>query len=312
MMRLNRRESMLTFAGALAVGDGAASRAASPVALQKVADGIYGFTGVHALMSGENAGAICNISVIVGGESVAVVDSGGSVVEARALLAAIKAITDKPVRYLINTHMHPDHVFGNAAFRDVGASIIGHHKLPLALAGRVELYLARFRQQMGEDAMQGVEVVVPTVLVEDRFVLDLGGRKLELKAWQPAHTDNDLTVLDLQTQTLCAGDLVFVDHLPTLDGSLLGWLRQTEQLGAIRADRVIPGHGPVSVWPQAMQSQTRYLTVLADDLRKAIAKGQPLSEAVEIAGQSEREKWALFDEYHGRNATTAYAELEWE
>ncbi|MFN0192952.1 MAG: quinoprotein relay system zinc metallohydrolase 2 [Aestuariivirga sp.] len=286
--------------------------AAPPVMLKGVAEGVYGFSGVHELMSASNAGAICNIAVIVGGDSVAVVDSGGSVGEAKLLLDAIKAVTDRPVRYLINTHMHPDHVFGNAVFRDIGATLIGHRKLPLALAGRAEQYLTRFRQQMGEDAMRGVEIVVPTQLIEDGIELDLGGRKLELKAWQPAHTDNDLTVLDLQTKTLCAGDLVFVDHVPTLDGSLVGWLKQTEELAAIKAVRVIPGHGPVSGWPQALDGQTRYLTVLADDLRKAIAEGRPLSEAVETVGQSEREKWALFGEYHGRNATTAFAELEWE
>jgi quinoprotein relay system zinc metallohydrolase 2 len=303
---------MKVLAGGLAAASSTIAVAAPSVKLRQVDDGVYSFSGVHELMSASNAGAICNIAVIVGGDSVAVVDSGGSVIEAKLLLDSIKTVTDKPVRFLINTHMHPDHVFGNAVFRDLGAAIVGHHKLPLALAGRAEQYLMRFRQQMGEETMSGVEIVVPSVLVEDRFVLELGGRKLELKAWQPAHTDNDLTVLDLQTQTLCAGDLVFVEHVPTLDGSLLGWLRQMEELAAIKAEQVIPGHGPNSGWPQALKGQARYLTVLADDLRKAIAEGRPLSEAVETAGQSEREKWALFDEYHGRNATTAFAELEWE
>jgi quinoprotein relay system zinc metallohydrolase 2 len=307
-----RRTSIKLFACGLAAANCRNADAAPAVKVIQVADGVYSFFGTHELMSASNAGAICNITVIVGGEAVAVVDSGGSVVEANLLLAAIRALTDKPVRFLINTHMHPDHVFGNAVFRDLGAAIFGHRRLPLALAGRAGQYLSRFRQQMGEDAMRGVEIVVPSVLVEDRTVLDLGGRKLELRAWQPAHTDNDLTVLDLQTQTLCAGDLVFVEHVPTLDGSLLGWLRQMEELAVIRAEQVVPGHGPVSRWPQALEGQARYLTVLADDVRKAIADGRPLSEAVEVAGQSEREKWVLFGEYHGRNATTAFAELEWE
>jgi quinoprotein relay system zinc metallohydrolase 2 len=309
-MKIGRRTSLKLLAGAMLVGG--ADSAAAKVVLQEVADSVFSLFGVHALMSGENAGAICNIAVIVGGESVAVVDSGGSLIEARELIDAIKGITDKPVKYLINTHMHPDHVFGNAAFRDLGATIIGHSKLPLALTGRADQYLARFRQQMGEDAMRGVEIVVPGLLVEDRHEVDLGGRKLELKAWQPAHTDNDLTVFDAQTQTLCAGDLVFVEHVPTLDGSLLGWLKQTDELAAMKANRVIPGHGPVSDWPKALESQSRYFSVLAEDLRKAIAAGTPLSEAAETAGQSERGNWTLFDEYHGRNATTAFAELEWE
>ena len=153
----------------------------------------------------------------------------------------------------------------------------------------------------------------PTLLVEDRLELDLGGRVLELRAWKAAHTDNDLTVRDAATRTLFAGDLVFTGHLPTLDGSLLGWLRQMDALAAIDAARAVPGHGPAPAgWPDALDAERRYFEVLARDIREAIADGRPLSEAVKTAGQSERGNWALFDDYNERNATAAYAELEWE
>lgn len=281
--------------------------------LVQLGDGIYGFSGEHALMSKANAGAICNITVLVGEDAAAVVDSGGSVIEARKLIAAIGEITAKPIRYLINTHMHPDHVFGNAAFRDIGATITGHHNLPLALAGRAEIYIERFRSLLGEETMRGVEIVPPTKLVDDKSEIDLGNRVLMLQAWKPAHTDNDLTVIDAKSQTLVAGDLVFVDHVPTLDGSLLGWVRQLEQLEAIKADKVIPGHGPVpSPWPSAVTAEKAYFNTLTKDIRKAIAEGEPLSEAITHAGQSERTRWQLFDEFNERNATAGFAELEWE
>jgi glyoxylase-like metal-dependent hydrolase (beta-lactamase superfamily II) len=136
---------------------------------------------------------------------------------------------------------------------------------------------------------------------------------LELRAWQPAHTDNDLTVLDRASRTLFAGDLVFLGSLPTLDGSLLGWLRQMDELAATDAARVVPGHGPVPAdWPGALEPERRYFEVLARDLRKAIADGVPLAEAVRTAGLGERSKWKLFDDYNERNATAAFAELEWE
>jgi quinoprotein relay system zinc metallohydrolase 2 len=281
--------------------------------VRKVADGVFAFQGVDELMSAANQGAISNLGVVVGTDAVAVIDSGGSLVEANALIAAIGKISAKPVRYLINTHMHPDHIFGNAAFRQIGAAIVGHRNLQRALEARGAFYLQSFREQIGEALMQGIEIVPPTRLVDDRLQLDLGGRVLELQAWKAAHTDNDLTVFDGATGTLFAGDLVFVGSLPTLDGSLLGWLRQMDALAAIGAARVVPGHGPVpSDWPQALTAERRYFEALARDIRKAIADGTPLSEAVKTAGRSERGNWRLFDDYNERNATAAFAEIEWE
>jgi quinoprotein relay system zinc metallohydrolase 2 len=281
--------------------------------VKTVADGVFAFQGVNELMAPENQGTIANLGAVVGNDSVAVIDSGGSLVEGEAFLAAIKRITQKPVRYLINTHMHPDHIFGNAAFRSEAPTIVGHRNLPAALEARAAFYLHSFREQLGEELMRGVEIIHPTLLVQDRLELDLGGRSLELRAWKAAHTDNDLTVFDSLTKTLFTGDLVFLQHLPTLDGSLLGWMRQLDELAAIEAAAAIPGHGPVlSDWPQALADERRYFEVLAGDLRKAIKDGVPLSEAVQTAGLAERGNWALFDDYNGRNATAAYAELEWE
>ena len=286
---------------------------ATKFALKEVADGVYAFGGVNELMTDANQGAICNVGLVVGNEAAAVVDSGGSMIEARAFLAAIKTVTDKPVRYLVNTHMHPDHIFGNAVFRDVGATIVGHRNLPRALAARGDFYLQSYRGQVGDALMEGVEIVPPTQTVDDRLELDLGDRKLELRAWKAAHTDNDLTAYDSATRTFFAGDLVFMGHLPTLDGSLLGWMRQLDELAAIDAAIAVPGHGPApSAWPQALEDERRYFDVLAGDLRKAIADGVPLDKAVQTAGLGERGNWALFDDYNERNATAAYAELEWE
>jgi quinoprotein relay system zinc metallohydrolase 2 len=302
--------------GALPLSLGAQSVWSAPIgaelALKEIAGGIYCFTGIHELMTVENEGAICNLGLIVGADAAAVIDTGGSIVEAKALIGAAKKITDKPIRYAVNTHMHPDHVFGNAAFRDIGATIAGHKNLPAALEARAEFYLQRFRGLLGE-VMQGVEIVIPTLLVDETLELDLGGRVLQLRAWKPAHTDNDLTVFDSASGTLFAGDLVFLDHLPTIDGSLLGWMRQLDDLAAIKAVQIVPGHGPApSPWPEALSAQRRYFDILARDIRKSIADGQPLSEAVKTAAQSESGNWALFEEFNERNATVAFAELEWE
>ena len=298
---------------ALSAPSALCGEALAPLPVQEVAPGVFAHTGEIALMTEDNAGDIANIGFVIGDKGVAVVDTGGSVPVGRRLLAAIRAHTDKPILYVINTHEHPDHVFGNAAFDGIGATFVGHHNLPRALAMRGEFYLKAFRRIIGDKLVSEVKLIPPTVTVADRLTLDLGGRTLELQAWPTAHTDCDLTVLDTATRTLFAGDLVFVKHLPIIDGSLKGWLVDLPALAQVPAMRVIPGHGPVGLpWPQALDSERAYFEGLAKDVKTSIAKGEPVEAADKSAGQSERDDWRLFDDYNARNATAAYSEYEWD
>ncbi|CCD99050.1 quinoprotein relay system zinc metallohydrolase 2 [Bradyrhizobium sp. STM 3809] len=301
---------ILIMVWALTLG-GVVHAAPETLEVSEIAPGVFVYIGQTALMTAGNDGAIANVGFIIGDDAVAVVDTGGSVREGRALLAAIRARTDKPIRYVINTHAHPDHVFGNAAFQADGTSFVGAKNLPRALAVRGPHYIEAFRRLMGPELIDEVRLIAPSILVEDRMSLDLGGRSLTLKAWSTAHSDCDLTVSDDRSRTLFAGDLVFLRHIPVMDGSLRGWIGDLGGLAAIGADRVVPGHGPVSPWPLALSDERRYLDTLAHDISGLIKAGKPISEAAGAA-QSERGKWELFDDYNARNATAAFSELEWE
>jgi quinoprotein relay system zinc metallohydrolase 2 len=289
-----------------------AAAMAQPLPIAEIAPGVFVHQGQIALMSEENKGDIANIGFIVGTESVAIVDTGGSMIEGRAFLLALREKTDKPIRWVINTHAHPDHIFGNGAFVGDGVVFAGHRQLAPAIASRGPHYIAAFRKTMGA-ALDGVTIVAPTLAVDDATTLDLGGRSIVLAAWPTAHSDCDLTVLDPKTGTLFAGDLVFVDHVPIVDGSLLGFLGVVDRLGRISATRVVPGHGPISApWPAALQAERAYLMELAGDLRAAIRNGATVAAAVASAARNERTHWRMFDEYNAGNATAGFAELEWE
>src|SRR5262249_22151203 len=235
-----------------------------PLALAEVAPGIHVSQGVHAEATADNLGAIANVAFIVGNAGVAVLDSGGCALWGQRLREAIRGVTPLPVRYLVNSHVHPDHIFGNAAFQADAPEIIGHAKLAAALAARGAFYRERVRDALGPLAA-GTEVVPPPRTVADRLEIDLGDRLLRLQAHSTAHTDNDLSVLDLATGTLLPADLLFMQRTPAIDGSLNGWLAVTDELRRIPAARVVPGPGPiVAGWPGAADAPDRPLPPVRD------------------------------------------------
>ncbi|WP_148360265.1 MBL fold metallo-hydrolase, partial [Acidisphaera rubrifaciens] len=154
--------------------------AAAPFLVAAPQKGLYVHPGQVALTTPANRGDIANLTVIVGDDAAAVIDTGGSVEVGEALRAALRRVTDRPLRYVINTHEHPDHSFGNAAFAQPGVTFVGHRNLPRAMADRWASYQRSFTAQLGAAAIARVRMVPPTLLVADRTVLDLGGRRLVL------------------------------------------------------------------------------------------------------------------------------------
>lgn len=288
--------------------------AASDFALEQVAPGVYVHEGVNRVYAGEQGinGDIANLGLIVGESCAAVVDTGGSLVTGKAFAEAVRERAARPVCWIILTHGHPDHVFGTRAFMDGDAVVIGHEGLGKDMERMRNEYLQAFASVLG--STPGAALVPPQREIDGRLTLDLGGRQLELRAWPAAHTATDLTVYDGKTGTLFAGDLLFTDRIPVLDGSLGGWLDVLDAWdrwppGLVR---IVPGHGRVSAEPAvAVQAERDYLQQLRDAICRWIEDGGDLDAAPGQVQMDGEDRWELWARVQPLNLKSAFTELEW-
>jgi quinoprotein relay system zinc metallohydrolase 2 len=283
-------------------------------ALHEIAAGVYVHPGKPLALEAPGHDDIANLGVVVGTRCVAVIDTGGSMRIGRALRAGIRRHTQLPVCYVINTHVHVDHVLGNAAFAADRPRYVGHAELAAALTRSREFFLSSYAADLDAPA-SAAQIIGPSqeVAIGQDLRLDLGGRLLTLRAWGRAHTDCDLTVYDAASGTLFSGDLLFVQRTPVLDGSLSGWLPVIDSLAAQPATHVVPGHGDVQADARAaFAAEREYLAGLLAGVRAELARGQPLQEALRDLGSPAAGSWLLWEQTQPRNIARAYQELEWE
>ena len=279
--------------------------------LSEPAPGVFVHLGSPRALDAPGHDDIANIGFIAGEKCVAVVDTGGSVRVGRELRAAVGKHTSLPICYVINTHVHVDHVLGNAAFSSDHPSFVGHAALPEAMARSRNFFVKEYAGDLDSPA-SAAQVIGPSRLVEHELTLNLGDRPLLLHAWPKAHTDCDLTVYDVRTGTLWTGDLLFRDRLPALDGSVKGWLVALDQLARTKVKLAVPGHGPVAQdLVAAIVPERRYLQALVDGVRGELSDGKPPEDAIQHVAAAEKPHWLLWDEVHPHNVVRAYEELEW-
>ena len=308
---------MISLSVLMLLGCAHAQTAQNDFAIESLGNGIYVHHGKHLDIDTGYQGDICNISFVVGSKGVAVIDTGGSFKTGNNLRDAIKKVTDKPILYVINTHVHPDHIFGNAAFLprspdEVKAQFVGHEKLATAMQLRKEAYDKLNVKYMDDDA-KGSEIVLPTIMVKEPTDLDLGDRTLTITPYPNAHTNTDISVIDSKTSTLFTGDLLFIERTPVLEGDIKGLITAIDTLKTYPVKQVVPGHGPFTKdWVQALNNEQRYLNALLTDIRTNIKAGKTMGEAMDTAAAGEKDKWLLFDIANRRNVNTLYPALELE
>ena len=312
---LHRQGAALFLAAALQAAALAQTGAdPAPLAETEVAPGVHVHTGLVEDWLPGNGGDVANLGFVVGSRCVAVIDTGGTPQLGTRWRAAIERVTRLPICFVFDTHAHPDHVLGNAAFAGPDTRFVASANFRAAMAARAPYYLRALERDFGINAAPDA-IVYPTVAVavDTTQEFDLGDRVLVAQAWPTAHTNNDLTVYDRKTRTLFASDLLFVQHIPVVDGKLRGWLRTLPQLARIDAALVVPGHGPTRRGgPDAWKPQQEYLEALQRETRAALKSGKTLSQAVDSVATEAASHWQLAERFHRRNVTAAFAELEWE
>ena len=259
-------------------------------------------------------GDICNIGFIIGDQSVAVIDTGGSLKIGRQLLKAIREKTSLPISYVINTHVHLDHIYGNAAFISENPIFVGHSELPKAMLLRKEFYETTNQNFLNIPPEESIQIP-PSLLISINKPqeIDLGNRKLRLEAFPSAHTNNDLIVVDINTKTAWLADLMFTERTPSMDGDIHGWINALEKIEKSNYEVIIPGHGtPPTNNNKAIRKIKSYLELLRNEIRQAIDDGMDLQDALDTFARSEKNKWELFDVQNARNINMVYPIMEWE
>jgi len=278
----------------------------------KLSDHVYAWIGPLDGPSKENQGYRMNMAFVVGKETVAVLETGYTEAMGEAMLQHIRAVTDKPVKYAVNTNSQPDRFMGNPAFRRAGATIIAHKVSAERMAAQ-GANLAGSIEQILELPAGSIKVPqAPDRVITDKTKLDLGGVMVILDNFGPAHTPAQLVAEIPEDKMVYTGDMLYAQRLLAIntDGNIKSWLAAFDRLKQFGNATFIPGHGQPGKLSDFDFPTRQYLDLLFSHMSKAVDEGTGLQDAIDSLDQSRFSKLANFDDLAGRNASRAYLERE--
>ncbi len=298
----------------LTLGAGMAHAAETPLRAVEVAPRVWFVQGEAALGSVANRNFISNAGFVVTDDGVVVIDALGSPALATELLAEIRRVTAQPLRYVIVTHYHADHIYGLQVLKAAGATVLAER------AGRdyltsdaAQLRLQASRQELAPWVDENTRIVpADRWLDADETTLSVGSHEFRIRRVGPAHTPEDLVVFMPKLGVLFAGDMVFRGRIPFVgQADSRQWIASLGRLIELQPRIVVPGHGPVSEQPQADLALTRdYLVYLRKTMGDAAANLEPFEEAYAAADWSRFERMPLFRAANRMNAYNTYLLME--
>ncbi len=240
-----------------------------PMRAEKLAPDVFAVvTPARDFPNVENRGWNSNSAFVVTRDGVLVIDSGSSETIGKALRRVIAKVTDKPVRWIINTHGHGDHWLGNAALADAKTEIIASSTVRNRIEKEGAEWVARFNT-MTDGATGASRVLKPNQVYDARVAIAFGDLKAELIPSQDAHSPGDLVVWLPQQRLLIGGDVLYTERAPaTFDSRLTQWIVFLGELEALKPVKIVPGHGPV-----ADGASVSYLRAYFEDLWKVVEAG---------------------------------------
>lgn len=295
----------------------AADDSAATVKMRAVKVGAHSYyvEGLPGAASAANQGYMSNAGFVVTPAGVVVFDSLGTPALAEALLAQIRKVTQAPIKRVIVSHYHADHIYGLQVFKAAGAEIWAHENSREYLnSPELENRLAQRREELFPWVDEKTRVLPPDVKLSGDADFELGGVQFALRHVGPAHSGEDLAMYIAQDRVLYAGDLVFKGRVPFVgDADSKSWLLSLDKLLAFNAKTLVPGHGGVSKKPKAdLMLTCDYLTFIRKTMGKAVDDLVPFDEAYARTDWSRWKKLPAFNEANRANAYNTYILMEKE
>lgn len=287
--------------------------AAEPLRAQRISETVWFVQGEAALGSPANRNFISNAGFVVTPQGVVVIDALGSPALAEELIAVIRQVTAQPIRHVIVTHYHADHIYGLQAFKAVGASVIAQRAGQAYLnSDTAALRLAASRDELAPWIDARTRLVPADRWLDGDTVLELGGERFHIHHVGPAHTPEDLVVHAEHAGVMFVGDLVFRGRIPFVgQADSRQWIASLGRLIELKPRVIVPGHGPMSIEPLADLQLTRdYLVHLRKTMAEAAANLEPFDDAYAKADWSRFEHLPLFRAANRMNAYNTYLLLE--
>ncbi len=271
--------------------------------------------GQQGPASAANQAFNSNAGFVVTPEGVIVIDALGSVPLGEALLAAVRTVTDKPIRRAIVTHYHADHFYGLAPLKAAGAEIWAHRAARDYLeSGEGAARLAQRQRDLAPWVGANMRLVPPDRWLEADSSFVFGGLHFDLIYMGPAHAPDDLVVVVREDGTLFSGDILFSGRIPFVgNADSRRWLTTMDRLLLLRPKVMVPGHGAASRDPAGDLAFTRdYLLYLREKMGKAAEEMQPFEEVYARTDWTRYAKAPAFEAANRINAYGTYLLMERE